>query len=164
MKTLKKSDLKSMEKELPLLNKYEQANTQGGDGSGDCVYQTIAFLTGRTVSEVQQKYSSLLQTRYKWNETTATFYSGEMGVASSDLGWLMSQFMPYGSYGTRGQGNCSSTSDMGLAVIGGTHAVAITGYNPSTGIYYCYDPQTNQTKEYSADQVTAAYRIGEDDF
>ncbi|MDR3062057.1 MAG: hypothetical protein LBU57_08095 [Dysgonamonadaceae bacterium] len=160
MKTLKKSSidgvekkklgkitLKSMEGELKMLTEFENRATTGGDGSGDCVFQVIAYMTGKSVQEVQMTFASYYNQTYLGGKATdedAFWLVGQSGVASgNDMSWLMSQYnVDYYASGSDGiyvtsdgtNGHATYASDLG----NGTYI-----YDAQAGGGGIYNPFTN---------------------
>ncbi|MDR6339105.1 hypothetical protein HNQ91_002156 [Filimonas zeae] len=136
-----------LESEMEKISGEELSGFKGGDGWGDCVFQSISFATGLSVSQIQQAYADHINT-YGWSSQTAYNYVGIQGVSGSDVAWLMSQYGLSSGYYSTGGYNTSSSGDAGILLIdldgNGTpdHAINVTGNANSTG-YYTYDAQSS---------------------
>ena len=73
MKRLTKLNIDALKREVPVLSTIEERIITGGNGQGDCLYYTIAFLTGNSIESVRQKYIMYLY---------QTEYSGDVGSLS----------------------------------------------------------------------------------
>lgn len=133
MKKLGKMSLSALRENYLVLNDADMRTILAGDGSGDCLFQSIAFATGQSVDEVQKVYADYLKEKYGWNDTTAHNYTSTMGVSSNDLGWLFNQF------GISSSSHLYSNGGYGIMILYG-HAVNFD-YADASGNFHYYDPQ-----------------------
>lgn len=175
MKRKTKTALELLEKEVTKLTDSEAMSATGGDSNdpSDCVYQAIAFATGKSMDEIRLSYGSYLNNIYSalgasghsdayWADL---FYNG--GVPINDVAWLAYSFgltkvgdTPSGASGY------SFAGDQSVAIIASTlyrtaHAVVLTG-NADAYSYYFYDPQDGTTGTIPKDDPTLYATYGFD--
>jgi len=146
-----------LEAEMELITKDELLGYKGGDGSGmpaDCVFQAVAFATGRSVEEVTAAYGTYKANSTGFGNVTGAsgvyeFLGTTQGLSIEDGVWLAHNFgltndgdTPQGATGT------SMMGDQSVAFLdngnGNGHAIVLTG-NASYTDYYYYDPQSQTT-------------------
>lgn len=142
IKKITRISIDALKEQMPLLNEYEQRSTLGGDGPGDCLFQTIAYIKGIPVSEVQQTYANYYNEQYfggkMYGGDIYWLVVGQQGRSSLDVDWLMNQ---YGVDYAEDSGN-------GVLIINdGTHAVHAY-WVEEKGAYYFYDPQNDSYGAY----------------
>lgn len=138
-----------LEAEMELITKDELTELKGGDDPfipSDCVFQAIAFATGRTVTEVLVAYGNHVN-----SSTGTTGISGMIdgfanGVTPENAAWLANNFGLTNEGDTpTGASGSSFMGDQSVAFLnngsGNGHAIVLTG-NANYGEYYYHDPQT----------------------
>lgn len=160
-----------LEKEMEMVLAQEMESLKGGDGINDCVFQSVAFITGRSVMDVQADYAIFYNQKAHdmglsgvWNIDAAT--SGVYGVQSSYINEFLSQYAITPGYSTHGTAyGQSSSGSMGLILIstsnGNGHAMDITGMaNSSTFYYYDAQNQTTGTISTTDPRIVGIYSSG----
>lgn len=136
-----------LEKEMEMILAQEMESLKGGDGPADCVFQSIAFITGQSVQQVQDHYATYYNQHYgvSWMSGDA---SGYMGVSGNLVAGFLNEYGLTPGYSTHGTPYGSSSSgSMGIIILfsgNDGHAIDITGMANSTTYYY-YDAQAQTT-------------------
>ena len=160
MKKLTKLNIDALKREVPVLSTIEERIITGGTGQGDCLYYTIAFLTGNSIESVRQKYIMYLyQIEYSGdvgslscggnNENNEDYMAcvamADKGVRSKDQEWLMAQYgfsmsdLPSDDCGSSAQVSGDYIFNYRYSIDEG-HSVILKLVN-SNGDYIFYDPQ-----------------------
>lgn len=138
MRKLKKLSLKQLSEELPLLPDYVKRTILGGDNY-DCVYLSIASMTGIRSEDIQLTYANMLKEK-GFNDSFKLSFNG---VREEDLAELCSYYKVElgGGFGSSTYGSYGAYPNGKFLVAYEGHAYVATG-NGEQG-YYLYDPQNN---------------------
>jgi len=131
-----------------LANIFGRANT-AWKGPMDCVFQSIAFATGRGVMDIQHEYAAFLNAKMDAKGLDPVFHIsdedvGYEGVSSDYIDEFLGNYGYGRGYHSIGDYTHSTKGDVGILLLNGSpgHAVDITGMaDPSH--YYYYDQQNN---------------------
>jgi hypothetical protein len=150
MKTLRKTDLAFMERELQVLDYDFTMGIVGGLDSNDCWWRCVASLQSCGSSYSAYDAMALAQTYYGSSFDSNNYaFSGNQ----TDFNNYIANYVT-GSY-------CSGrilifdpnqTSNW-AGNSGTTHAIVITDYNSQTGVYTYFDPQSGTSGTMSATDV-----------
>jgi len=171
MRTLRKLDIETMSKELQVLKNPEKflggGPTYWGQGSLDCVLQTVAYLSGTPLQEVHDWYANYINTQELGGDCPVTSdASAGMGCSANEAMAIYSNFMGGSccNYNTSNFDSGTNWNDYNLSgamagfnFSGSDHMVAITGFTSgndgSGGIFTYWDEQNQCSGTFSADDL-----------
>ena len=117
-------------------------------GSGDCVFQSVAFVTGRNTMDIQREFVDFYNNTVVRARGLSDLWlidpdmAGEMGVPANNINSFLKQY-GLGSGGEFSNTGFSAMNGAGIILIPG-HAYNITGM-ASPFEYYTYDAQQGTT-------------------
>ncbi|MDR2010647.1 MAG: hypothetical protein LBQ22_09215 [Bacteroidales bacterium] len=156
-KKLTKLNLEAIEKELPCLSEDDARAVVGGnyDDYNDCLFQSVKYVLDRfgcncSITEIANKYVTVIAERNSFSRDQAEFYVYKNGVHINDVFDLCKEFL-------------SGTSlNSYFSLYGGlTTEIYINGElawaNGNLKGYSCYDPQRDIYYSVPADSVFSVY-------
>lgn len=152
MKKLIKKNLDELAETMPVLSEKNQHECVGGTGSyiesgantgsiggGDCVFQSMSYITGQPADSFALNYGKYADDNNGiislGNDESQTNWANQYGVASGDMSTFALQ------NGMRAMGQ-NETPQNGAIVVYGDHCVVYQSKNEDGTINY-YDPQNN---------------------
>lgn len=122
------------------------------DGTMDCVFQSVAFATGRSTRDIQTEYTDYYNKQVDANNWNPLWHAnfdtiGELGVSIENINAFLNQYGLISGYTPSAPNGYSGVNGAGIILVNG-HAYNITGM-ASPFEYYTYDPQQNKTDRIS---------------
>ncbi|HBG40396.1 MAG TPA: hypothetical protein DDZ96_13145 [Porphyromonadaceae bacterium] len=117
-------------------------NSYPGQGYGDCVIQSVAYMFGLSLEEVHSKMSEVLQELYGYSKEASDVMAGGTGAKFDQVEALMNKIS--NSCYVSSYNGSSSTCALGLIGPQGAnpgHAIVLEYYNASANTYNYVDPQ-----------------------
>ncbi|GHU63130.1 hypothetical protein FACS1894160_3240 [Bacteroidia bacterium] len=159
MRTLRKCDIESMERELPVLNEGLQMSIVGGYDAGDCWWRCMAFVKSGGTSATADQAMALAEeySCYNGEEFDSGNYS--MKGTKADCDNYISEFICGDSGVTNAYAILTIDPELvpqwqSQGISGTSHSVIITGYTED-GDWIVYDPQVGDETTIDRDVIVA---------
>jgi natural product precursor len=164
MKKLTRLSLNELAKTMPTLSEKQLrtfiGGTNPGDGSMDCAFQSVSYVTGLSVLQVEQGYAQYMIDTYDngMSLSSETALVVANGVTFKDVNNYVDQF-GFQQSGPGGSGPGAGGSGDLISIgngKGGGHMV-VFGSSDSSGNVQYYDPQNHVSGTLTSSDVYTIY-------